>query len=128
MRRGFTLIEVCIVLSMVGFLSIIFLDLCLAEYRLFHKVAALTELRSEAEGTAYRVLRRGRGTIDPDNRGVRFADGSHVRWSAQRLLLDGRPLTRDRVVLFAAVRRAGALELTVELERRKEHYRAVVRR
>ncbi len=127
-RRGFTLIEVLIVMSILGFMAVIFGELFMSEYRLFHTVASLTELRTEAEGAAARVLRHGRGTIDADNRGVHFADGTVVRWTSQGLLLNGRPLTTHKVTMFAAVRHGKALEVVVALESGKTRYRAVLER
>jgi hypothetical protein len=105
---------------------------CLSEYRLYHTVVALNDLRAEAENAAQRIVRHGRGTIASDNRGVQFADGTRVAWTSEGLLMNGRPMTHEKVRMFAAVRREGALEVTVELERptrlRPElRYRAVAR-
>lgn len=127
-RRGFTLIEVLIVLSLMGIMLVVFGEVFMAEYRLFHTVASLTDLRTEAEGAVHRVLRHGRGTIDADNRGIHFADGTQVLWKGTALLLNGRPLTTHPVTTFAAVRRGKDLEVLVGLEDGKARYRAVARR
>ncbi len=82
-RRGFTMIEVAIVLGLMALLLTPFLDLVVSVYRETQSLSVQADLMAEAERTANAVFRRaalGPYQLHPDNHGIRFADGSEVRF------------------------------------------------
>ncbi len=111
MRRGFTLIEVVLVLALTGVLLAPFLDLVTSAYREFRSLQVQADLKAEAEATAYRLLGRaaaGAWRVDPDNHGLSFADGGRARFQDGVLTLDGRTLP---LLDFTVTQRQGVLTL-----------------
>lgn len=109
--RGFTLIEVAIVLALVSLLLAPFLDMVVSVYREGRSMAMQADLKAEAEGAAYRLFRRaaaGPYRLEADNHGILFADGSRARFRDGLLTLEGQatPLSD-----FTATRRDGVLTL-----------------
>ncbi|GMU51359.1 MAG: hypothetical protein AMXMBFR33_05050 [Candidatus Xenobia bacterium] len=123
-RRAFTLIEVTMVLAVITIVSGPFFMLFLSEYRQFARFSRKADLTNEAARAAYSVFglasRMPDFKLDPDNHGLRFADGSHVVYRGGRLELERaggrRPLTRSRVVDFTAIRHGDRLTLNLALE------------
>lgn len=121
-RRGFTLIELAIVIATLAVFLGPFLKMAADTYRFGHAVMARAELANEAASAAFRVFAiaaRNHGYhIDPDNRGLSFADGTRVVWRKTQVLQTraGRQqvLATD-VRQFTAVRREGVLAVTIEL-------------
>lgn len=119
--RGFTMIEVAIVLGLVALLLTPFLDLVVSVYRETHSLSVQTDLMAEAERTANALFRRaalGPYQIHPDNHGIRFADASEVRFQdgilrmGQQAALNPPPgVAFGAIPLqdFAAIRRNGVL-------------------
>ena len=95
MRRGFTLVEVAIVLALTTVLLAPFLDLVASAYREFRNLQVQADLKAEAEATAYRLLGRaaaGPFRLDSDNHGLSFADGGRARFQDGVLTMDERVL------------------------------------
>lgn len=110
--RGFTLIEVLIVMVILGILTVPFMSMVSMSYSHFHAVASQVDLKAEAEGAAARIFRRvaasGSFRIDRDNHGL-AAGTAHFRWDAGRLVMHegGRSecLSSHEITDFVAVRR-----------------------
>jgi prepilin-type N-terminal cleavage/methylation domain-containing protein len=120
-RRGFTMIEVAIVLGLMALLLTPFLDLVVSVYRETQSLSVQADLMAEAERTANAVFRRaalGPYQLHPDNHGIRFADGSEVRFQdgtlrmGQQAALNPPPGVRFGGIPlqdFAVIRRDGVL-------------------
>ncbi len=120
-HRGFTMIELAIVLGLMALLLTPFLDLAVSVYRETRSLSVQADLMAEAERTANAIFRRaalGPYRLDPDNHGIRFADGSEVRFRdgmlrmGQQAALNPPPgVAFGAIPLqdFAAIRRDGVL-------------------
>ena len=108
-RRGFTMIEVAIVLGLMALLLTPFLDLVVSVYRETQSLSVQADLMAEAERTANAVFRRaalGPYQLHPDNHGIRFADGSEVRFQDGTLRMGRQAIPLQD---FAVIRRDGVL-------------------
>lgn len=118
-RRGFTLVEVAIVTSLVALLTVPVLDFALSFYRHGEAMARTSDLKAEAEGLAWRLFRRGTPRLHPDNQGATFPDGSEVRRRGDRVLLrtagGERALNEHPVEDFTLHRRDGVLVVHLRL-------------
>ena len=117
MRRGFTLIEVAIVLAIIAMVTFPLFDSMmwlLREGKTFHQQA---DLRLESRQAIEHIKRKAnRGcTITPDNAGLDFKDGSRLRWQDGSLELDGHALTQARVDSFLVHRRDRRLVVNMVL-------------
>ena len=118
-RRGFTLIEVVIVMSLVALLTAPLLDFAVSFYRHGEAMARQSDLKAEAEGMAWRLFRRGAPRLHPDNQGATFPDGSEVRRRRDDVVLrtpqGERALNEHPVEDFTLHRRDGVLVLHLRL-------------
>jgi len=108
-HRGFTMIEVAIVLGLMALLLTPFLDLVVSVYRETHSLSVQADLMAEAERTAHGLFRRaalGPFHLHPDNHGIRFADGSEVRFRDGMLQMGQQAIPLQD---FTAIRRNGVL-------------------
>lgn len=103
-RRGFTLIEIAIVVGLTAIMLLPILALSVSAYREAEALSRTADLKNEAQAAAARVFRlAGPGfRLDADNHGLRSADGARVRWEGDRLLLGGRSLVPQPVADFTA--------------------------
>ncbi len=107
--RGFTMIELAIVLGLMALLLTPFLDLVVSVYRETRSLSVQADLMAEAERTANALFRRaalGPYQIHPDNHGIRFADASEVRFQDGILRMGQQAIPLQD---FAAIRRNGVL-------------------
>ncbi|MGE0491371.1 MAG: prepilin-type N-terminal cleavage/methylation domain-containing protein [Vulcanimicrobiota bacterium] len=124
MRRAFTLVELLVVLAVIVTLAgPLFAALCTTLNE--HRIATVqADVRAESRALVARLHGRlalpGKHRADADCHGLNFADGSHLRWQDQKLLLRDRhgehSLTPYPVREFAVVKRHGQTWLTLELE------------
>lgn len=116
-RRGFTLIEVAIVVAMTAILMLPLLALGVSAYRESEALSRTADLKNDAEAAAARIFRHTAGgfRLDPDNHGLRGADGAAVRWEGDRLLLGSRRLVPHPVADFTATRDGRRLTLHLAL-------------
>lgn len=108
-RRGFTMIELAIVLGVMALLLTPFLDLVVSVYRETRNLSVQADLMAEAERTANAIFGRaalGPYHLHPDNHGIRFADGSEVRFRDGMLRMGQQAIPLED---FAAIRRDGVL-------------------
>ena len=118
-RRGFTLLEIAIVASLIAILTVPVLDFALSFYREGEAMARQSDLKAEAEGLAWRLFRRGAPRLHPDNQGATFPDGSEVRRRGDLVVLrtssGERALNEHPAEDFTLHRRDGVLVLHVRL-------------
>jgi hypothetical protein len=103
------MIEVAIVMGLMALLLTPFLDLVVSIYREIHSISLQADLMAEAERTANGLFRRaslGPYQLHPDNHGIRFADGSEVRFQEGILRMGQQAIPLKD---FAAIRRNGVL-------------------
>lgn len=119
MRRGFTLIEILVVLAIASVVLAPFCMLTVMMYREMRHTAAEASLRTEQQALAARIFaaveRGGGGTITADNRGIRLRDGSMVAWSEESIWCGRRRINRLPVSDFAVVRSGGRLVVSFSL-------------
>lgn len=120
MRRGFTLVEVAIVLAIMNILVVPMLGYV---YHLKLESANLREisdLRTEARATAEKIFQHAASgfKIQADNASLVFKDGARVFWKDNELYLDEQKLTSHKVPSFVAIRRNKTLTLNITLERK----------
>lgn len=124
MRRGFTLIEVTLVIALTAALLVPFFTLALSAYRESHVRKRLLEARSEAREIAFRIRHRaalaGGLSLRPDNHGLDFSDGSKVYWNESGLW-ERRPgqnetLLSTQVLDFVVIERYNKTWLTLTLK------------
>jgi len=117
--RGFTFIEISIVMAIMVVLLLPFLTVGVSTYRQLEAATRQADLKSEADRAAWRIFglaaNRGAYHIDADNHGSRFGGGQHARWEGDRLLLDGEQILAQRVVEFKVVRDGRVLTLNLAL-------------
>jgi prepilin-type N-terminal cleavage/methylation domain-containing protein len=118
-RRGFTLIEVLVVMIVVSTASGAFLAMYLGIYDSLHSVAAQADLASDARrasAVVFRSLAADPGaSIAADNHAIHFTDGHSVGWDGQRVHGLERDLGTHHVTDFSIVREAGVWTLSVEI-------------
>lgn len=116
-RRGFTMIEIVIVIALISVMLLPILAMFVGMYRQMASAAQQADLRADADRAAYRIFRLAGGSyrIDDDNHGLRFGNGQHVRWDGGRLTLAGKPLLDQKVTEFNAVRDGKVLTLNLEV-------------
>ena len=120
-QRGFTLIELVIVLSLILILLVPLGTLVIQGYQSFTALSMQASSKAEcqraAESVFHLVARQPNYRIDKDHHGLRFADGSWVHFQNQRLELTQRG--RTRVLLaglvsdFTVIRHSKILTLNI---------------
>ena len=116
-RRGFSLIELAIVLILVGLLGTAVAQTYRSSNALLVSTSLQAQRRMDTSRAALRIFTAGQGgTILPDQSGMNLADGGQLRWRGGKVWLRGHSLLSDPVRDFTLVRRDGRLHVTFVLE------------
>lgn len=112
------MVEIAIVVALTSILLLPILALAVSVYRESEAISRTVDLKHEAEGAAARIFRHAAAGahLDPDNHGLRGADGTRVRWEGDRLLLGSRSLLPYPVQDFTATRDGDRLTLHLALK------------
>jgi prepilin-type N-terminal cleavage/methylation domain-containing protein len=118
MRRGFTLVELAIVLAVMSIVSVPAVSAIIHLKREAAAFQTIADLRTESRGAVSRIFARAKGgyQIQSDNAGLNFKDGSILRYENERLMLGGRSLIKYPVTAFTVVRRGKRLTVNLTLE------------
>ncbi len=120
MRKGFTFIEIAMVVPLFMVISLVMFQLFMVYTTEFQTAALQADVKSEMRHAAARIYGRAAASspwkLDADNRGLRLKDGTRVRWEGDRLLLGRQSLLQRPVGLFLATVANQQLVLTLEVE------------
>lgn len=119
MRRGFTFIEVAIVIPLFSMLALVMFQLFVVFTTELQTAALQGDVKLEMRRAAARIYSRAAASgwrLDADNRGLRLGDGTRVRWEGDRLMLGRQSLLQRPVKLFLATSSGPELALTLEVE------------
>ena len=98
-RRGFTLIELTVVIVILTMVLGPFLFLAVSTYRQFKSIAMTAGLKTASDHAGYAVLRvvahGGDWHLDDDNHGVTCADGSRAWWQPPNLIVTQHGVKRQ---------------------------------
>lgn len=117
-KRGFTLVEVAIVLCLITILSTALLGLLRTTFRHTAQASREADQFEESRRVAWRVfsLSRQGSQVLPDQSGVRLGPHGLLQCRQGWLTLAGRPVLTQKLRDFAVVRRENRLHLLFEFE------------
>ncbi|MBT9586146.1 prepilin-type N-terminal cleavage/methylation domain-containing protein [bacterium] len=117
-RRGFTFVELSIVLFLYGILASVLVVSFVSLLRIYHSAQIQADLKLETQRAAARIFHMaasGRCRIEADQSGLTFANGVQLRRRGSELWLGKARLLARPVRDFLALRQGQQLTLVFEL-------------
>lgn len=113
-RRGFTLLEVCMVVFFTGILTTATLMLVISAIAIFDTLTLQAQLKADTGLAAQRIFHLARKgcRIAPDQSSLLLREGGEIRFQDHNLWMGGRPLLKVPIQDFLVIRREGQLHLT----------------
>ncbi|MFN8610461.1 MAG: prepilin-type N-terminal cleavage/methylation domain-containing protein [Vulcanimicrobiota bacterium] len=129
-RRGFTLVEILVVLCLMGLLIVPLGMLLDSGYQHFTALSRTADAKNDCSQARERIFtwlaRHPKYRLDQDNHGL-SAGGSRLRWHDQQLLLDGHSLLRWPVRDFSVIPGPSGLILNLSLDVQVDSRRPVLK-